>query len=155
MSKQRDRSEAAGDVATEAFMNAWRYRTTFKPEKKFFTWICGIAKNEWSAVRRKWAKRCNEQQDSELEIIPPRLPPGVDPEINDPLTYTADRKESKDHVDGLACEKQADARIERFLDDIGDEFEEEDDILELTAEEEAAMDAKEDALQHRLRKHWL
>lgn len=46
-------SEAAADVAQDAFFRAWQRLAELKEPARFATWICGIARNLAIDVRRK------------------------------------------------------------------------------------------------------
>jgi RNA polymerase sigma factor (sigma-70 family) len=152
MSKQEDIFQSATEVVTDAFMKAYRSRGNFKPEKKFFTWICEIAKNTFTDMLRKpvpdWKVK---------EVTAPPVPVGEDGEESDedPFTYVADRAEADLYAEEFAGAEQAEnAFTEDWLDgldDDGDYFVELLKIPELTAEEDAAMEAKEDALQERIK----
>lgn len=109
---RRGLSDSAAFIATNAFMNAWRYRATFKPEKKFFTWICEIAKNASNEMLGKppseWGAR---------EFTAFKAPAEFDQDVIDPFTFVADRVEAKYYSEGMASEADWDDYFEDSLDD--------------------------------------
>ncbi len=60
----------AEEIASEAWMKAWKYRDSFRGESSFYTWLCRIAVNEVLTLRRA---RLAMMRDVDMVQITPAI----------------------------------------------------------------------------------